>query len=46
MYRRSRFSRFATHTASAAGHPIGFVAACAVILGWAVTGPIFGFSDT
>jgi len=46
MYRRSRFSRFATHAASVAGHPVGFAAACAIIVGWATTGPIFEFSDT
>jgi low affinity Fe/Cu permease len=28
------------------GHPLAFVLAVLVILGWAVTGPFFGFSDT
>jgi low affinity Fe/Cu permease len=28
------------------GHPAAFVLALGVILAWAVTGPIFGFSDT
>jgi low affinity Fe/Cu permease len=28
------------------GHPVAFGVAIAVIVGWAVTGPLFGFSDT
>jgi low affinity Fe/Cu permease len=40
------FSRFATRTANAVGHPATFCAALAVVLVWALTGPIFGFSDT
>lgn len=28
------------------GRPIAFIVAVAVILVWAITGPIFGFSDT
>jgi low affinity Fe/Cu permease len=32
--------------AHAAGRPATFIIACAVIILWAVTGPIFGFSDT
>jgi len=46
MYRSSRFARFATRTAGAAGHPAAFAGACAVILGWALSGPLFDFSDT
>jgi low affinity Fe/Cu permease len=42
----SRFTRFAKWTASAAGHPSTFVFAVLVIVAWATTGPIFGFSDT
>jgi low affinity Fe/Cu permease len=42
----NRFSRSAAWTASAAGHPAIFAGACAVIVGWAPTGPAFGFSDT
>ena len=45
-HRHSLFTGFANHTAHAAGHPLTFAAAVLVILGWAVTGPIFGFSDT
>jgi low affinity Fe/Cu permease len=40
------FNRFANATARASGHPIAFVLAFAVIIVWAVSGPIFGFSDT
>ena len=40
------FTRFAKWTAKAAGRPIAFTAAVAVIALWALTGPIFGFSDT
>ena len=32
--------------AHAAGRPITFILCCAIILVWAVSGPIFGFSDT
>jgi low affinity Fe/Cu permease len=46
-YRRgSWFTRFAKTTARAAGHPTTFCVALAIILLWAATGPIFGFSDT
>jgi low affinity Fe/Cu permease len=38
-----RFSHAATEWA---GGSWAFSAACAVILAWAVTGPLFGFSDT
>ena len=40
------FNRFAKWTSRAAGHPSTFGIAIAVILIWAVTGPIFRFSDT
>jgi len=43
---RSWFTRFAKSTARAAGHPVAFGVAVAIILAWAVTGPLFGFSDT
>ena len=41
----SAFSRFATKTAHLAGRPLTFGAACAVIIVWALTGPILHFSD-
>src|SRR3954454_17161511 len=40
------FTRFAKATARASGHPVTFGLALLVILAWAVTGPLFGFSDT
>ena len=43
---KSWFTRFAKWTAKAAGRPIAFTAAVVVIGVWAITGPIFGFSDT
>ena len=43
---RSAFARFATATARFAGRPAAFGAAAAVVLAWALTGPLFGFSDT
>ena len=42
----SLFSRFAKQTAKASGHPVTFLLACLVIVVWAATGPVFGFSDT
>src|SRR5215212_5516260 len=46
MYPDSLFTRFAKWTSRATGHPATFATAVLVILSWAVTGPIFGFSDT
>ncbi len=45
---RSRvwFTRVAKWTAKATGRPFTFTLAVVVILAWAVTGPLFGFSDT
>ena len=45
-YHNSPFTRFAKWTSGAAGHPSTFVIAVLLILVWAATGPIFGFSDT
>jgi low affinity Fe/Cu permease len=41
-----RFARFATRASTLAGHYVTFLAALALIIGWAVTGPLFGFSET
>jgi len=46
MSQRSFFGRFATSTARAMSHPLAFLLAVIVIVGWAVTGPFFGYSDT
>jgi low affinity Fe/Cu permease len=43
---RSRFTAFAKATARGTGRPATFFVACAVVLVWAITGPLFGFSDT
>jgi low affinity Fe/Cu permease len=40
------FSEIARRTACALGSSTAFALACGTILIWAVTGPIFGFSDT
>jgi low affinity Fe/Cu permease len=42
----SLFTRFAKWTARATGRPAAFVSAAGIIILWAVTGPLFGFSDT
>jgi low affinity Fe/Cu permease len=42
----TQFTRFSSAIAHAAGKPITFILACAVIVVWAVSGPVFGFSDT
>ena len=43
---RNWFMHFAKWTAHVTGHPLAFVVAVAVIVVWAVTGPMFRFSDT
>ena len=43
---RRFFNWFATKTSTAAGQPFTFVTAVLVILVWAITGPVFHFSDT
>ena len=40
------FSGFAKRVAHHAGRPHAFILAAAVVVVWAVTGPLFGFSDT
>src|SRR5436190_9711933 len=40
------FATVANNASQAAGRASTFVLACAVILIWAITGPLFGFSDT
>lgn len=48
MYMRTRkvFDRFSGKATKVTGSPFSFIAACLIILIWAVTGPIFHFSDT
>jgi low affinity Fe/Cu permease len=43
---RRFFNICATNISTAAGQPLTFMAAFAIILVWAVTGPMFGYSDT
>ena len=43
---RAMFTRVAAWIATAAGQPITFLTAVAVIVIWAVTGPVFHYSDT
>jgi low affinity Fe/Cu permease len=42
----SWFTRFAKATAHATGQPFAFTMAVIVVAAWAITGPIFRFSDT
>jgi low affinity Fe/Cu permease len=44
--RRSLFTRFAKVTSHYTGRPVTFILAVAVIVAWALTGPIFHYSDT
>lgn len=44
--RASLFTRLAQAVATWTGKPVTFFAAVAIILVWAVSGPIFGFNDT
>jgi low affinity Fe/Cu permease len=43
---RSWFTKFTKWTAHATGRPAAFSLAVTVIVVWATTGPVFGFSDT
>ncbi len=44
--KQSVFTKFAKWTSSASGKPTTFILAVLIIVVWAVTGPLFGFSDT
>lgn len=46
MRSTSWYSRFAKAAAHFCGRPLVFTLAVAVIAAWALTGPVFGFSDT
>ena len=46
MRDRSWFSRLAQSAAQIAGRPKAFGTAVTLIVVWALTGPLFGFSDT
>jgi low affinity Fe/Cu permease len=40
------FDRFSTAVAEWSGKPVAFVSALAFVIIWAMTGPVFGFSET
>jgi low affinity Fe/Cu permease len=40
------FSRFAQVVSHATGHPVAFLLALLVVIVWALSGPLFGYSDT
>lgn len=42
----SWFTRIAKSISRAAGRPLTFIMALAIVLTWALTGPLFNFSDT
>jgi len=46
MHRVGLFNRFAKWTAHVAGRPATFMVALGVIVVWAASGPLFGFSNT
>jgi low affinity Fe/Cu permease len=43
---RTWFTRLTKTAAHAVGRPVAFIVAAAAIAVWAITGPLFGFSDT
>ena len=44
--RHDFFTRFAKRAARATGQPFSFLLGAGIIIVWAVTGPLFHFSDT
>jgi len=42
----SAFTQFAKAASRAAGRPVTFIIAVVIILAWALTGPVFDYSDT
>ncbi len=46
IYGKKSFSKFANSIAHSAGHPSTFLAALLIIVGWAISGPLFHFSNT
>jgi low affinity Fe/Cu permease len=40
------FANFSRRTSRLVGHPASFATAALLVVGWAVSGPLFGFSDT
>jgi low affinity Fe/Cu permease len=46
VHKQSLFTRFAKFTSNITGKPVIFISAVLIIIIWALSGPIFGFSDT
>lgn len=40
------FSKFSSYLSSVTGRPVSFVLAVGLVIAWAVTGPLFNYSDT
>ncbi len=40
------FEKFSAKVTKATGKPLAFILACFIIIGWAITGPFFHYSDT
>ena len=46
MYHDTLFDRFVKWTSRTTGHPTTFAAAVLILIVWAISGPLFGFSNT
>lgn len=46
MTMKEHFRKFAHQTSTVVGHPWSFIIATIIIIIWALSGPLFGFSDT
>ena len=46
MSSRDVFARFSHRISHLSGQPVTFAVACLLVAGWAVTGPLFDFSQT
>jgi low affinity Fe/Cu permease len=40
------FTHIAEAVSRATGHAVAFIICCVIVIIWAATGPVFGFSDT
>lgn len=43
---RRAFDRFSTRITKVTGSPVAFIVALTLVIVWAVSGPVFGYSDT
>lgn len=46
MSNRDVFARFSHQISHLAGRPVTFATACLLVVAWAFSGPLFGFSET